>query len=104
MSSKQSKPSRHHRSWWPTNKWMAAQCTALATFAVAWVNAGTWNRPLTIAAIGLVSQATAAYLVSNADPAAAEANEPAAGTATSPASGSASGSASAPVGVPATVA
>ena len=28
------------RSWKPTNKWMAAQCTATATLAVSWVNAG----------------------------------------------------------------
>jgi hypothetical protein len=58
------------KSWKPTNKWMAAQCTAVATLAVAWVNAGGWTKPLTIALIGLVSQATAAYLVSNADPSA----------------------------------
>jgi hypothetical protein len=56
------------KSWKPTNKWMAAQCTAVATLAIAWVNAGAWTKPLTIATIGLVSQATAAYLVSNADP------------------------------------
>jgi hypothetical protein len=60
--------STHQKSWKPTNKWMAAQCTAVATLAIAWVNAGAWTKPLTIATIGLVSQATAAYLVSNADP------------------------------------
>ena len=56
------------KSWKPTNKWWAAQCTGMATLAVAWVNAGGWNKPLTIALIGFVSQATAAYLVSNAEP------------------------------------
>jgi len=56
------------KSWKPTNKWWAAQCTATATLAVSWVNAGDWNKPLTIALIGLVSQATVAYLVSNAEP------------------------------------
>ena len=56
------------KSWKPTNKWMAAQCTAVATLAVSWVNEGAWTKPLTIASIGLVSQAAAAYLVSNADP------------------------------------
>jgi hypothetical protein len=56
------------KSWRPTNKWMAAQCTATATLAVSWVNAGAWTKPLTIALIGLVSQAVVAYLVSNADP------------------------------------
>ncbi len=60
--------STHQKSWKPTNKWMAAQCTAVATLAIAWVNAGAWTKPLTIATIGLVSQATAAYLVSNAEP------------------------------------
>ena len=60
--------STKQKSWKPTNKWMAAQCTAMATLAVAWVNAGGWTKPLTIAPIGLVSQATAAYLVSNARP------------------------------------
>ena len=75
MSSKQ-------QSWKPTNKWMAAQCTAVATLAIAWVNAGEWTKPLTIATIGLVSQATAAYLVSNADPSAeaTEAESPAGAT------------------------
>jgi len=55
------------KSWMPTNKWLAAQCTATATLAVTWVNAGAWTKPLSIALIGLVSQAIAAYLVSNAD-------------------------------------
>jgi hypothetical protein len=70
-------------SWKPTNKWWAAQCTAVATLAVAWVNAGGWTKPLTIALIGLVSQATAAYLVSNADPSAdtSEAQSPVGGQA-----------------------
>ncbi len=56
------------KSWKPTNKWLAAQCTGTATLAIAWVNAGAWTKPLTIALIGLVSQAVVAYLVSNADP------------------------------------
>jgi hypothetical protein len=57
-----------HKSWKPTNKWLAAQCTGTATLAISWVNAGAWTKPLTIALIGLVSQAVVAYLVSNADP------------------------------------
>jgi hypothetical protein len=71
------------QSWKPTNKWLAAQCTGVATLAIAWVNAGGWTKPLTIALIGLVSQATAAYLVSNADPSAdaSEAESQAAGQA-----------------------
>ncbi|MGA8248864.1 MAG: hypothetical protein WB797_18305 [Nocardioides sp.] len=54
-------------TWMPTRKWMAAQSTALATLAVSWVNAGTWNKPLSIAAIGLASQAVVSYLVPNVD-------------------------------------
>jgi len=60
--------SAEQKSWRPTNKWWAAQCTATATLAVAWVSAGEWTKPLTIALIGAISQATAAYLVSNAEP------------------------------------
>ena len=56
-------------TWMPTRKWLATQSTALATLAVAWVNAGTWNKPLSIATIGLVSQAVVGYLVPNVDPA-----------------------------------
>lgn len=55
--------------WVPTRKWLATQSTALATLAVAWVTAGTWDKPLSIAAIGLVSQAVVGYLVPNAAPA-----------------------------------
>lgn len=56
------------KTWMPTRKWIATQSTALATLAVAWVNAGTWNKPLSIATIGLVSQAVVGYLVPNVDP------------------------------------
>jgi hypothetical protein len=54
---------------YPTRKWWAAQITAVTTLATAWVTAGAWNRPLTLAAIGVVSQALVVYLVPNADPA-----------------------------------
>ncbi len=54
-------------TWKPTNKWIAAQCTAVAALAISWVNAGEWTRPLTAAAIGVAAQATAAYLVSNGE-------------------------------------
>lgn len=56
------------RTWKPTNKWLAAQCTAVSAVAISWVNAGAWSRSLTAASIGVVAQATAAYLVTNADP------------------------------------
>jgi hypothetical protein len=56
-------------TWMPTRKWMATQSTALATLAVAWVDAGAWSKPLSIATIGLVSQAVVGYLVPNLGPA-----------------------------------
>ena len=56
------------RTWRPSRKWLATQCTAAATVAVAWVNEGAWTKPLSIAMIGLVSQAVVGYLVSNGDP------------------------------------
>jgi hypothetical protein len=77
------------KSWKPTNKWLAAQCTATATLAVSWVNAGAWTKPLTIALIGLVSQAVAAYLVSNADPSSGTSSAPR-GTGSTTSSGLAS--------------
>jgi hypothetical protein len=54
-----------HQTWIPTNKWIAAQTTAVSALAISWVTAGAWTRPLTCAAIGVVAQAAAAYLVSN---------------------------------------
>jgi hypothetical protein len=56
---------RSNKSWIPTNKWFATQVTAIAALLVAWVNAGDWNKTLTIALIGLVSQAIVGYLVPN---------------------------------------
>jgi len=65
---------------YPTRKWWATQITATTTLAVAWVNAGHWDKPLTIAAIGVVSQAAVVYLVPNGDtPARPTAEEPARG-------------------------
>jgi hypothetical protein len=62
MSKRQKRPHLH-----PTRKWWAAQITALTALVTAWVNAGTWNKPLTVAAIGLVSQGVIAYIVPNGD-------------------------------------
>ena len=53
------------KSWIPTNKWIATQVTAIAALLVAWVNADGWNKTLTIALIGLISQAVIGYLVPN---------------------------------------
>jgi hypothetical protein len=80
------------RTWKPSRKWLATQCTAAATVAVAWVNAGAWTKPLSIAMIGLVSQAVVGYLVSNGDPSPAASAASASGTA-SPASPPASAAA-----------
>lgn len=55
------------KSWIPTRKWFATQITAIAALLVAWVNAGEWNKTLTIALIGLIAQALFGYLVPNAD-------------------------------------
>ncbi len=55
---------------YPTRKWWATQISATTTLAVAWVSAGHWDKPLSIAAIGLVSQAAVVYLVPNGEPAA----------------------------------
>lgn len=54
-------------SWIPTRKWLATQVTAVTAFVVAWVNQGGWDKTLSIALIGLVSQAIFSYLVPNTD-------------------------------------
>jgi hypothetical protein len=50
----------------PTRKWIATQVTAVAAFTIAWVTAAEWNSTLSIALIGLISQAVISYLVPNA--------------------------------------
>jgi hypothetical protein len=52
----------------PTRKWWAAQIAALTTLTTGWVSAGHWSKPLSLAAIGVVSQAAIAYIVPNVDP------------------------------------
>jgi hypothetical protein len=52
-------------SWIPTRKWLATQTTALTALIFAWVGAGAWDRTLTIALIGLISQAILGYLIPN---------------------------------------
>lgn len=51
----------------PTRKWIATQVTATSAFAIAWVTSGAWNSTLSIALIGLISQAVISYLVPNAE-------------------------------------
>ena len=55
---------------YPTRKWWATQISASTTLAVAWVSAGHWDKPLSIAAIGVASQAVVVYLVPNGEQAA----------------------------------
>ena len=55
------------RSALPTRKWIATQVTAAAAFSIGWVTAAAWNSTLSIALIGLISQAVISYLVPNAD-------------------------------------
>jgi hypothetical protein len=54
-----------NKSWIPKNKWFATQVTAVAALLVGWINVGDWNKTLTIALIGLISQAIVGYLVPN---------------------------------------
>ena len=54
---------------YPTRKWWATQISAVATLTTAWVSTGAWSKPLTMASIGLVSQAVVVYLVPNGTPA-----------------------------------
>lgn len=42
---------------YPSRKWWATQISAVATLVTAWVSAGAWSKTLTMAAIGVVSQA-----------------------------------------------
>ena len=60
-----SKKKRPHL--YPTRKWWATQISAMTTLAVAWVSAGHWDKALTIAAIGVASQAAVVYLVPNGE-------------------------------------
>lgn len=53
----------------PSRKWFATQVAALTALMVAWVNAGSWDKTLTIALVGLISQAIIGYLIPNAEPA-----------------------------------
>jgi hypothetical protein len=65
MSARKTRRRRPHL--YPTRKWWATQITAVTTLATAWVTTGTWNKPLTLAAIGVVSQALVVYLVPNGE-------------------------------------
>ena len=53
------------KSYWPTRKWLVTQVTALTALLIAWVTADAWDKTLTIALIGLISQAIIGYLVPN---------------------------------------
>lgn len=52
-------------SWIPSRKWLATQVTAVAALVVAWVNQGAWDKTLSIALIGVLSQGLFSYLLPN---------------------------------------
>jgi len=58
---------RSQKSSLPTRKWIAIQLTAIAGLVTAWLSVGEWNSTLTIALVGLLTQAAVGYLVPNAD-------------------------------------
>jgi hypothetical protein len=58
---------RSLKSSLPTRKWIAIQLTAIAGLVTAWLSVGEWNSTLTIALVGLLTQAAVGYLVPNAD-------------------------------------
>ena len=49
----------------PTRKWWATQVTALTALALMWVTTGGWDQEETISLIGIVSQASLAWLIPN---------------------------------------
>lgn len=49
----------------PTRKWWATQVTAATAIALMWATTGGWDQEETVALIGLVSQASIGWLVSN---------------------------------------
>lgn len=51
----------------PTRKWIAIQLTAVAGLLTAWLSVGEWNSTLTIALVGVLTQAAVGFLVPNAD-------------------------------------
>ena len=57
----------HEKLAVPTNKWIVTQITALAALITAWVTAGQWDKTLTVAAIGVITQAIVGYLCPNTD-------------------------------------
>jgi hypothetical protein len=55
------------KSWWPTNKWLAAVVTAVTAWFALWIRAGEFTDEVKIALIAVVSQALLTYFVSNQD-------------------------------------
>lgn len=49
----------------PTRKWWVTQVTALAALAVMYLTTGAWDTEESIAAVGIVTQAVAAWLIPN---------------------------------------
>lgn len=55
------------KSWFPTKKWIVTQIAAAAAVATMWATTGSWDTEETVALIGLITQAAAAYLTPNQD-------------------------------------
>jgi hypothetical protein len=55
------------KSRWPTKKWWAALVTVVGSWLANLITAGAFTKAIAIALVGIVSQMTVAYLVSNDD-------------------------------------
>jgi hypothetical protein len=53
------------KSRWPTHKWWAALFTATGAWAANFITAGTFNKAIAIALVGLISQSLVAYVTPN---------------------------------------
>ena len=49
----------------PTRKWWVTQVTALAALAVMYLTTGAWDTEESVAAVGIITQAVAAWLIPN---------------------------------------
>ena len=57
--------SAHEKSRWPTHKWWAALFTATGAWVANFITAGTFNKAIAIALVGLISQSLVAWVTPN---------------------------------------